>query len=79
MHYSDGHEAMLGDRVSIDWVHSGVVVACLDRSEYADAYPQVEWAYLGRGVLVQTSFCGLTHYPDVGGEHFSLVGRAGEP
>ncbi|PPT76179.1 hypothetical protein XaplCFBP3122_10585 [Xanthomonas arboricola pv. populi] len=79
MHYSDGHEAILGDTVAIAVAHRGVVVACLDRSEYSLEYPEAEWAYLGRGVLVQTEFGGLIHYPDTGAEHFALVARAGEP
>ena len=63
MLYSDGHEAMLGDTVAIAGAHRGVVVACLDRFEHSLEYPQAEWAYLGKGVLVQTDFGGLIHYP----------------
>jgi hypothetical protein len=54
---------MLGDTVAIAGAHRGVVVACLDRFEHSLEYPQAEWAYLGKGVLVQTDFGGLIHYP----------------
>ena len=62
MIYSDGHEAMIGDTVAISGIHRGIVVACLDRSEYSVDYPMNEWEYLEHGVLLQTDFAGLVHY-----------------
>ena len=79
MLYSDDHEAKLGDKVAIAPAHSGVVVACLDRIEYSRNFPEAEWAYLGSGILVQTDFAGLIHYPELGTEHFTLVARGCEP
>ena len=79
MIYSDGHEAMIGDTVAISGIHRGIVLACLDRSEYSLDYPRDEWAYLQRGVLIQTDFAGLMHYAEIGDEHFALVSRASEP
>jgi len=75
MLYSDDHEAMLGDMVAIAPAHCGVVVACLDRCEYSRDFPEAEWAYLGSGILVETDFAGLIHYPELGAEHITLVAR----
>ena len=79
MLYSDEKEAKLGDKIAIFPAHSGVVVACLDRIEYSANFPETEWAYLERGILVQTDFAGLIHYPELGAEHFALVARGTEP
>jgi len=79
MRYSDGQEARLGDTVSIAGTHRGCVVACLDRSEFSPAYPADEWACLAIGILVDTSFGGLIHYPHPGEEHLLLIARAGAP
>ena len=77
MLYSDGQEALLGDRVAIATQYRGVVVACLDRSEYSQAYSKDAWDYLEHGILVETDFAGLVHYPALQGEHIKLVARAG--
>ena len=78
MNYSDGNEARLGDRVSISGVHSGVVVACIDRNEYSADYSSEQWSYLIQGILIFTSFAGLVHYPDNSSEHMALISRAAE-
>lgn len=79
MHYSDGREARLGDTVSIAGAHRGCVVACLDRSEFSPAHPADDWAYLATGILVDTSFGGLVHYPHPEEERILLIARAGVP
>ena len=75
MLYNDGTEARLGDEITISGKCHGTVVACMDRAEYSSAYPEAEWAYLKVGVLVDTDFAGLVHYPDSAQEHFALVKR----
>ncbi len=77
MHYLDGQEARLGDVISIAELHQGRVVACLDRDEYSPAYPASQWCYLSTGILVETRFAGLVHYPDGEGERIQLVTRGG--
>lgn len=77
MHYRDGQEARLGDVISIADAHPGRVVACLDRAEYSPAYPASQWAYLSTGILVETHFSGLVHYPDGESERIQLVRRGG--
>ena len=76
MHYSDGNEAMMGDRIAIDGKHQGVVVACIDRVEYSAEYPKEHWSHLDKGMLVDTDFGGLVHYENSNDEHFLLIERA---
>jgi hypothetical protein len=77
MLYSDGLEAALGDKVAIGNIYSGLVVACLDRSQYSLAYPEDQWSYLKSGILVETDFAGLVYYPSpLEGDYIELVARA---
>lgn len=78
MLYNDGIEARLGDEIIISGKCHGTVVACMDRAEYSPAYPEAEWAYLKVGVLVDTDFAGLVHYPNSAHEHFALGKRNAE-
>jgi hypothetical protein len=73
--YTDGNEARLGDKVAIDGGHRGVVVACIDRGEYSADHPAAQWSYLGRGVIIDTSFGGLVHYVDASIEDVVLLER----
>lgn len=75
MRYADGNEARIGDVIAIDDQYRGVVVACIDRGEYTDAHPAAQWSSLGKGILVDTDFGGLVHYPDEKNEHMVLVRR----
>src|SRR5688572_850251 len=77
--YSDYNEAKLGDEVAIDDIYKGVVVACVDTDEYSASCPREEWAHLGTGIVVDTNFGGLVHYPDGDHEHIVLVKRADGP
>jgi len=76
MLYTDGSEAMLGDEVAISGNYRGVVVASMDHAEYSAAYPEAQWAYLKKGVLMETDFGGLVYYEDSEHEHFALIRRA---
>lgn len=75
--YSDYNEARLGDEVAIDDIYKGVVVASLDTDEYSARCPREEWAHLGTGIVVDTNFGGLIHYPNGDHEHIVLVKRGG--
>ena len=75
MLYTDGNEARLGDKVAIGGSHRGVVVACIDRGEYSAEHPAAQWSYLGRGVMIDTSFGGLVHYEDASLEEILLLER----
>ena len=61
MHYPDGSEIKLGDRVIIFNVDSGYIVASMDRGEYSDTFPKKDWAYLREGIMVQTDKGALVH------------------
>jgi hypothetical protein len=76
VNYADGNEACLGDQIAIDDRYRGVVVACMDRDEFSAEYSREQWGYLGRGIMVNTDFGGLIHYPDGADEHMVLISRA---
>ncbi len=76
MRYSDGHEAHIGDHVAIDEKYRGTVVACIDLGEYSIDHPKEQWSYLRRGIMVNTDFGGLVHYPDALNERIVLLRRA---
>ena len=75
MHYSDGREARLGDKVTLGHDEGGIVVCAIDRGEYSDGYTKADWDYLGTGILVNFPLHGLIHYerPEPG---LQLVARA---
>ena len=76
MLYTDGQRMRVGYAVVIDAQHRGVIVACLEEGEYAPGLPADEWSCLARGVLVDTDFGGLIHYPDATHAHFVLAARS---
>ena len=55
----------LGDRLDIGegWT-IGVVVYSMDTGDYSPEYPEAHWAYLKRGILIETNDFGLTYYDD---------------
>ena len=63
MTYRDGQEIRVGDRISFGDAHSGTVVGCIEKGAYIPPCDS-GWGYLGKGILVDTSFGGLVHYPD---------------
>jgi hypothetical protein len=73
MNYADGRPVKIGDLVSLGG-HSGTVVCSIDDAAYSTAYPETEWARLGKGVMIEIGDLGLIHYlepePDL-----QLVGR----
>ena len=76
--YSDGLDMRVGDLVAIGSNAKGIVVACIDTGEYSVEHPREQWGYLGIGVMIDTSFGGLVHYPDQAGvfsEDITLIAR----
>lgn len=64
MRYSEGKPVKLGDRVRYGADGAlGRVVGIIDSGEFQAGYPEEEWAYLERGVLVESDKFGLIHYP----------------
>jgi hypothetical protein len=77
MRYSDGNESKPGDHVQIDGEYSGLVVACIDSGEYLPGYGS--WGYLKQGVMIETDFAGLVHYPPDQEEKIVLLHRGNSP
>lgn len=77
MKYTDGTKIKLGDKVIISAKYQGIVVANIDGSEYSEAHPKEQWAYLGSGVMIDTDFGGLVHYQEenMEGEIIELESR----
>lgn len=78
MNYPDGTLAHLGDRLIIWDDVTGVVVCSIDTAEYSPQFSENEWAYLERGVMIQSSRYGLFHYVDPE-PTFVLLERSSKP
>jgi hypothetical protein len=63
MKYFDGKEVHIGDKVIADG-SEGIVVCVIDTKQFSKEWPE-GWAYLQRGMLVNTKKWGLIHYPEV--------------
>lgn len=73
MKYADGSEIQPGDIIQIDSVYRGKVIASMDTGRYL---PEGEgWAYLEKGIMVDTDFAGLVHYTAETADEFVLLER----
>jgi len=59
----------VGDGLDIGhgWA-TGVVVCSIDTGDYSPEHPNEQWAYLERGIMVETDNAGLIHHTDNGWE-----------
>ena len=64
MRYHDGQAIHVGDVVKIDLWHEGTVVGCIEDGIYLQPHTREQWTHLENGVLIDSSSCGLRHYPD---------------
>lgn len=64
MHYSDGQRICVGDLVAMGHGHTGTVVGCVEEALYVPPHTAEQWGFLKPGVLIDTSFGGVVHYPD---------------
>jgi hypothetical protein len=64
MKYVDGQEVRLGDRVKLGKDDNGVVVCSIDTNEYSEEYPEAQWGYLKKGVMIAFPLYGLIHYEE---------------
>lgn len=64
MHYRNGQSIRVGDAVAIGPSHTGTVVGCIEEALYLPPHTAEQWGYLRHGVLIDTSFGGVVHYPD---------------
>lgn len=75
MKYPDGTEIEPGDLIQISEVYRGRVIASMDTRRYLPGAE--EWAYLGKGIMVDTDFGGLVYYTEELAEPFALIRRDG--
>lgn len=75
MKYPNGQEVRLGDRVKLGKDDGGIVVCSVDTGEYSDDYPESQWGYLKKGVMINFPTYGLIHYEEPEAE-LQLVARA---
>ena len=78
MRYSDGQGVCVGDVVAIGQTHQGTVVACIEEGQYLSPHTREQWGHLERGVMIDTTFGGLVHYPNqeaLETERWALVRR----
>jgi hypothetical protein len=75
MHYPDGQEVRLGDKVALWEGCQGTIVALIEEGWFADGYESDDWAYLERGALIESDAAGLIHQtrPD---DDWRLIGRS---
>jgi hypothetical protein len=64
MRYHDGQPIHVGDVVTIDVRHEGLVVACIEDGIFLHPDTKEQWTHLYDGVLIDTGLGGLIHYPD---------------
>jgi hypothetical protein len=83
LRYASGDEVRVGDIVDIGGGSGPTmrVVVIISPAEAADGFDAAEWAYLGKGVVLQDSkVFGLLHLEELDQEHLLIqrVRRAGE-
>ena len=61
MNYPNGEPILVGDQVSLGAAR-GLVVCSIDGASYSEAFPESDWGYLGRGVIIDFPDLGLVHY-----------------
>lgn len=72
---------MTSDDVSVDvgmWVcinnWTGIVVAMLADKRFLPPYPLPEWSSLVSGVMIESRYYGLIHFPDLEGLAIEVLG-----
>ena len=61
---ANGRLIRLGDRVIIGRGIYGIIVFSIDTDEFSPEFSKNDWAYLGRGIGIQTDAHGLFHYEE---------------
>jgi hypothetical protein len=78
--YASGQEVLPGDEVRIDTRYRGTVVACIAERISLPPHAPDEWSFLKTGVMIDTDFGGMVHYPgesDLADDEVELVERRG--
>ena len=64
MKYRDGTNIRVGDRIRIAGDDYGLTVVSIDTNEYSPEFPEQEWNYLKKGILIKSEKVGLVHYDE---------------
>jgi hypothetical protein len=73
-HYTTGEEIRAGDQVR--WADGfGTVVFVIGNGSFAEGYQVADWAYLGRGIMVNSDQAGFVFHPTAD-EDLTFVCRA---
>ena len=64
MHYPDGTQIKLGDRIKLSNGEAGTVVFSIDSNEFSNEFPKRNWEYLKAGIMVKTDNGALVHLKD---------------
>lgn len=75
MKYPDGQEIKAGDRVTLGNKGHGIVVFSVDTGEYDREYTEIEWGYLGRGIMIKVPELGLVYFKDRPDPDLCLISR----
>ena len=64
MKYSSGEVVRVGDKVRLGSQEVGTVVCSFDSGDYANNFPEKDWGYLKKGVMINFPLIGLIHCED---------------
>lgn len=65
MKYLSGQNTKLHDRVQLWKDKFGIVVCIIEDRFFSDEFPQADWAFLQKGLLVKLDDGQLIHYPEI--------------
>jgi hypothetical protein len=76
--YLTGEEVLIWDRVQAGDGCRGLVVFSLDADQFSYRFPKAHWAYLERGMMIDTESVGLMHLKEAN-EDLRLIARGRPP
>lgn len=78
MNYENGEKVCLWDRVRVGGDDKGIVVCSIDDEQFSQLFPKEQWSYLQTGIMIDTTYGGLVHYPEKD-EDLELISRGDKP
>jgi hypothetical protein len=78
MKYGNDEKVCLWDRVKLGRNERGIVVFSVDDDQFNSLFPKEQWSYLEHGVMIDTTFGGLVHFPE-NDEDLELLCRGDAP
>ncbi len=65
MKYLSGQDIKLHDQVQLWKDKCGIVVCIIEDSLFSHEFPQADWAFLQKGLLVNMDDGQFIHYPEI--------------